>query len=113
MVATQKTWYHISSKYLGESVILEPKVPMRRYEDEGNIPHICVTDSIFKCLRAIYGDKTFTLSNFLWILTGKVKLKNRRVNNFVIYKTENRPYTPPSVRDFVLNNERWFIQPTK
>lgn len=108
-----KVWYHVSHKYLGTNPILLPRVPLRRYDDEGNIPHICVSDSIFKCLRAIYGEQTFTLSNFLWILTGNVKLKNKRVNNFVIYKTKQRPYTPPSVRDFKFNNEKWFVIPTE
>lgn len=113
MIVMPKTWYHISNKYLGENVIFEPKTPMRRYKNEGNIPHICVTDSIFKCLRSIYGDEELTVSNFIWILTRSKKLKNVKVKNLAIYKTEDRPYTPPSVRDFELNNEKWFIHPTR
>jgi hypothetical protein len=105
-------WYHVNRNFHGETAMLEPKVPIKRYKDEGNIPRICVSNSIFKCLRYMYGERVFTISDFLYLLTGNRNIKNTKIHNFSIYKTNHIPYIPPLIRDFEFNDERWFIYPT-
>lgn len=113
-------WYHISKFDLGEQVVFKPKVPESALESmEGNIPRVCVSDSIYNCLRAI-------TSNTKHLKVGEVILELRREvqpftlakdakNIFVspaIYVTELVPYIPPKCIDFRINREHWFITDT-
>lgn len=98
-------WFHVSKKYLGENPILTPRLPkngkLAILKYEGNIPRICVSNSIWFCLRAILGsyeivstDKEFT-------------------ENPCVYYTEDTPYLPPDYDDFRINNEMWFLKKTR
>ena len=111
-------WYHISNAYLGENKVFNPRVPDRYYSCEGDIPRICVTDSIFKSVRAKYGDNKLYTSDFVSLLLNctveqlKYISKYKTVNNMSIYVTDDEPYEPPAVKDMRLNNEHWFIADT-
>lgn len=95
-------WYHIANEYLGKKVKLYPNVPNHKETDiEGNIPRICVSNSIYKCLRAKYGGY-----EYIWI--GSF---NNTQENPCVYFTEEEPYIPPNCTDFRANDERWFLQP--
>lgn len=99
-------WYHVSFNYLGESPVFTPQVPNIIYapekEIEGNIPRICVSSSIFKCLRAKIGEPT--MSSIDW---GDIK------ENPCVYYTEEVPFIPPACCDFRVNDERWFLMPIR
>ena len=98
-------WYHISNKYLGDSPILQPRLPRNGYwkiiREEGNIPRICVSNSLFHCLLAIHGTEYLKSSN--------LEFKE----NPCVYFTEETPYLPPACSDFRQNGEMWFIKKTR
>lgn len=97
-------WYHVTPEYIGKSIILNPHVPTNANTDrEGNIPRICVSDSIFKCLRALKGREFLNSIDF----------KDKYTENLCVYYTEEVPYTPPNCDDFRYNAEKWFIKKTK
>lgn len=96
-------WFHISKKFLGNKVTLTPNVPDSANSfEEGNIPRICVGDTIFKCLLGIVGYKH---------LDSKM-LSTEFVENPCVYFTEKTPYLPPNASDFRTTNEHWFLYPT-
>lgn len=98
-------WFHVSKKYLGESPILTPRLPkngkLAILKYEGNIPRICVSNSIFFCLRAILGSEEI------------VSTDREFTENPCVYFTEKTPYLPPDYDDFRMNNEMWFIKKTQ
>lgn len=98
-------WFHVSNTYLGDSPILQPRLPRNGHwkiiNEEGNIPRICVSNSLFHCLLAIHGTEY---------------LKSSRLDfteNPCVYFTEETPYLPPNCSDFRLNSEMWFLKKTK
>ena len=96
-------WYHVTDSYLGKSKILIPHVPDNPNTNvEGDIPRICVSNSIFKCLRALIGRDYISTTDYL-----------DTEENPCVYYTENNPYIPPECDDFRYNDERWFIKKTK
>jgi len=101
-------------------VILKPKVPMKMYADEGNIPRICVSTNIIGCLKGITGKltkirlvMTFAKdvleheesdcypSYDLWLINPKIYVCNNKM-----------AYLPPKFKDFRKNNEYWYIDET-
>jgi len=98
-------WFHVSRKYLGDSPILTPRLPnngnLKLMKNEGNIPRICVSNSLFYCLRAIHGTEELVSTKLIFN------------ENPCVYFTEETPYLPPDFDDFRLNNEMWFIKKTK
>ena len=96
-------WFHVTKKYLEDEVTLIPSVPQNALTDaEGDIPRICVSTSVFKCLRGLKGRENIYKEDF----------KNF-TENPCVYFTEETPYIPPDCNDFRYNDERWFIEPTK
>lgn len=99
-------WYHVSFDYLGESTILKPKIPNIIYaperEIEGNIPRVCVSLSIYNCLKAKIGEPSISTLDWKDI-----------PENPCVYFTEDVPFIPPACSDFRVNDERWFLMPTK
>jgi hypothetical protein len=63
-------WFHVSKTYLGDNPILQPKLPRNGFwpiiMEEGNIPRVCVSNSLFHCLLAIHG--TEYLKSVTWSL---------------------------------------------
>lgn len=96
-------WYHISKEYIGKEVILTPQVPKSAGLIEGDIPRICVSSTIYKCLLAIQGCDS--------VLHGD-EIKSCFSINPCVYITEEVPYIPPECADFRQNDERWFLNPT-
>jgi len=98
-------WFHVTNSYLGKNPILIPKLPrngnIKIIKWEGNIPRICVSNSIFKCLLAIHGTESLN-SNDLYF-----------TENPCVYFTEEEPYLPPDCNDFRQNYEMWFLKKTK
>ena len=102
-------WFHIDRGYLGKTIILNPRVPdcceigySNRYT-EGNIPRICVSDTIYDCIRGILGIAS----------PSSLEIRDRFHDNPCVYFTEEYPYIPPDSSDFRLTNEHWFLTPTK
>lgn len=96
-------YYHVTED-LGESIILTPRVPRYCLPNEGDIPRICVSSSIYNCVRA---------------LAGSVNLKTHHIQGvygltrqLCVYETDESPYLPPDCSDFRRNNEMWFIKDT-
>ena len=99
-------WYHISKKYLGKWKKLTPKVcdyNSTNIYEEGDIPHICVSDSLLNCLCAIIGNCKPDTNSFLRHFS----------ENPCVYFTEEKAYLPPNATDFRDTNEHWFLKPTE
>lgn len=102
-------WYHIRREYLGKNPIIHPRVPNAVINgiicraEEGDIPRICVSDHVFKCITGIIGVNEPFISD----------IERRFDENPCLYITDSTPYTPPNCLDFRANNEHWFITPTK
>lgn len=98
-------WFHVTNNYLGENPVLIPKLPGNGNANiikyEGNIPRICVSNSIFRCLLAIHGTEDL------------ISDKLRFIENPCVYFTEEEPYLPPDCNDFRQNHEMWFLKKTK
>lgn len=117
-------FYHVSKKNLGNQVILEPRVPETGLmEEEGNIPHICVSTSIFHCLRSIIAvqARNFHVFNLLeafrqnlvpmeskedWVARGE------KIQSPIVYVSNEKAYLPPNCSDFRFNKEHWFLKET-
>lgn len=105
--------------------MLEPRVPETGLmEEEGNIPHICVSTSIFHCLRSIIAvqAKNFHVFNLLeafrqnlipmeskeeWVSRGE------RIQSPIVYVTNEQAYLPPNSSDFRFNKEHWLLKETQ
>ena len=119
-------WYHISNEFIGYNPILEPRVPIiteTTLTSEGNIPRVCVSNSIYFCIRSKVGREDLRVCDVLdqfsvaednenyIIETNNCKIST--VKNTSVYVTEDAPYYPPDYSDFRRNNEMWFITPTQ
>lgn len=111
--------YHLSKKYLGDDVILTPKVPVNAdLDSEGDIPRICFSTNVFYCVRGIIGCKRIRI-------LGLVEFKNKIVSqlddeeeelklvNPSIYVTTKKLYIPPAHGDFRYNKEYWALENTE
>ena len=98
-------WFHVTNAYLGDNPILRPSLPKngdwKIIREEGNIPRICVSHSIYNCLLAIHGTEYLRSSDLEF------------TENPCVYFTEETPYLPPCCSDFRLNGEMWFIKKTQ
>ena len=98
-------WFHVTNSYLGKDPVLIPKLPRNGnailIKYEGNIPRICVSNSIFRCLLAIHGTED--------LISNKLQF----TENPCVYFTEEEPYLPPDCNDFRQNYEMWFLKKTK
>lgn len=98
-------WFHVSNTYLGYSPYLTPKLPKNGHweiiREEGNIPRICVSHSLFHCLLAIHGTE--------YLKSSKLDF----TENPCVYFTEEVPYLPPCCSDFRFNGEMWFLKKTQ
>ena len=116
-------WYHVSNEFIGYNPILEPRVPDTVLMSEGNIPRVCVSNSIYFCIRSKVGREDLRVCDVLdqfsvaednenYIIETK-NYKITTVKNTSVYVTEDNPYYPPDYSDFRRNNEMWFITPTQ
>lgn len=97
-------WYHVTPIYIGKEPILQPRIPKNANTAiEGDIPRICVSDTVFKCLRALRGKE------HLYAFDCREMFEE----NPCVYFTEEIPYIPPNCVDFRYNSERWFTKKTK
>ena len=98
-------WYHVTKSYRGKVAVMTPRLPRDGNSNlikyEGNIPRICVSNDIFRCLLAIHGTEEL-VSDKLYF-----------TENPCVYYTEVTPYLPPDYGDFRINNEMWFLKRTK
>ena len=61
-------WYHISNEFIGYNPILEPRVPIvteTALISEGNIPRVCVSNSIYFCIRSKVGREDLRVCDIL------------------------------------------------
>jgi hypothetical protein len=122
---TETIFYHLSLDYLGEDILLEPRIPIHGYiESEGTIPRICVSPNLFKCVRSsIGGGRTICVGDILYsgartkILPfqepGEWLSLNPEFKNPAVYSTTEVPLIPPKHGDFRASEEHWFISPVR
>jgi len=102
-------WYHVRREFTGKKPTIKPSIPKAAEEynwcrsEEGDIPRICVSDTVLNCLRGIMGIEKPAMDDF----------KKYFHENPYLYFTEEVPYIPPNCSDFRENSEHWFITPTK
>lgn len=116
-----KNWYHLSKSFLGDNIILQPKVPESAVvEIEGDIPRICVSSHILKCLRSLISTKKLFDENIILefaeskrILNSKKYIKGYIQNPCIYYTFNNPAYLPPDSSDYRNNDEHWFLTPTQ
>lgn len=99
-------WYHITKMTHAKKVFtFTPSVPkgVNAIYYEGDIPRICVSDTVFKCLRGVTGQTLLFASD----------ITEYWDENPCVYYTEETPFMPPQFNDFRVNNEHWFTSPTK
>lgn len=114
-------WYHISKIFLGDNIILQPKVPESAViEIEGDIPRICVSSHILKCLRSLISTKKLFAENIILefaeskrILNSKKYIKGYIENPCIYYTSNNPAYLPPDSSDYRNNDEHWFLTSTQ
>lgn len=127
MYGLHKKYYHVSKEYLGESVTLTPRIPGSSVVSiEGTIPRICVSDSLYLCLRSITGNATLMLNEVLMEFEcqdvmvpfepPEVITERRSEPKLIfpsVYARRDTPYLPPKASDFRSNGEMWFLEPTE
>ena len=111
---------------MGENDNLEhrdPRITKNTIKSEGNIPRVCVSNSIYFCIKSKVGREDLRVCDVLdqfsvaednenyIIETNNCKIST--VKNTSVYVTEDTPYYPPDYSDFRRNNEMWFIIPTQ
>jgi len=96
--------FHVSSKYLGETVGLCPRIPLGQsiYERQGrfkNIPRICCGDTILKCL---YGITKMKLNKIMYVY-------------IAASRTRNMDFDSPrdACNDWEITEEIWVTEPTE
>lgn len=114
-------YYHISKTYLGKEYLFTPRIPQSSLISvEGNIPRICVSDNILKCIRSMTGmhspdildiTSEFIFGNDDCSNVDQLLLNGNNFVNPAIYYTQNIPFLPPNISDFRYNSEMWFLQP--
>ena len=95
--------FHVSNKYLGEEVVMEPKVPLgqsltERVGKYKDVARICCSDTIEKCLIGITKLKV-----------EKVMYVYQPVGKFSIDWDSARN----ACDDWELTDECWIVEPTK
>lgn len=117
-------FYHITTEdFWSKSILLNPRVPDTQYFGEGNIPRICVSDSIMGCLRSILSTRKIIAIELLEYSRPKNTLKAFESNydwlkrcpsipSPSIYFSKEPAYLPPDYFDFRKNGEHWYVQPT-
>lgn len=95
--------FHVSRQFIGQSVIMKPKVPNSAPEfEDRKTPRICVSPTIEQCLMGIIGADL------------KLALKFIKHKDWYIYTTDSWDYIPAKdVFDHMDTEEHWFLQPTK
>ena len=96
-------YYHITTN-LGNRVILTPRVPTTSLDAEGDIPRICVSTSVYDCIRGVTGSRLLQTHHIHDALKGSKVL--------CIYSTQDSPFKPPACLDFRRNSEMWFLKDT-
>jgi hypothetical protein len=113
--------YHLSKKDLGLDVILKPKVPESSViSKEGNIPRVCVSNSLLLCLRSIVGCHAIMVDDLFYAFRDLSHYENAeewKHNNGhflhpVVYQSLEIPFLPPDASDFRINREKWYLKKT-
>jgi hypothetical protein len=115
-------FYHVSKKYLGNTVTLTPKVPgTALITEEGDIPRICTSKNLLGCIRGIVSIKNVTVGQFLAETRDCIDFMSEQdqINGPAktlvspsIYSSIERAYTPPNASDFRVNKEMWYLSDT-
>lgn len=115
-------FYHVSYVDLGERATLTPQIPKNSdIEEEGDIPRICVSTSIYSCLKGILSKQKFKsihiLNNFRKDMEAFEEMeewinKGAKILSPTVYYTKKKAYEPPNASDFRKNNEYWYINKT-
>lgn len=116
-------YYHVSKKYLGEKVVLTPRVPETcLVSEEGDIPRICTSRTLLGCIRGIVSHSMVSVRDFIYeivecegfnTLDDYLADTKKMVISPPIYVTGGVAYTPPNASDFRANKEMWFLEDTE
>lgn len=116
-------YYHVSKRYLGEKVVLTPRVPETALiNEEGDIPRICTSKTLLGCVRGIVSHSLVAVKDFLYEIVEHESFKTfddylldskKMVLSPAIYVAGGVAYTPPNASDFRANKEMWFLQDTE
>ena len=115
-------FYHVSKRYLGNTVTLTPKVPgTALITEEGDIPRICTSKNLLGCIRGIVSIKNVTVGKFLvetmdhiafMSIQDQINYPGKTLVSPSIYSSIERAYTPPNASDFRVNKEMWYLSDT-
>lgn len=93
--------FHVSTKYLGKSVMMIPSVPDTRNKKECAVTkRICASPTILQCILAIDGIKD-------------LKYSCVDKNGWYIYQTSEIGLPAKDVFDYHLTEEHWFTKNTE
>lgn len=116
-------YYHVSKKYLGEKVVLTPRVPETcLVTEEGDIPRICTSKTLLGCIRGIVSHSMVSVRDVLYEIVEHVGFSafedyladsTKMVISPSIYVAGGIAYTPPNASDFRANKEMWFLEATE
>lgn len=86
-------YYHVTSRNLGEEVVLEPRIPRMRFEDDENediedpiTPRVCFSTSVDLALKAIDAGPMSTIKRFIYGV--------KSIANMIDCKFVPKPYMP-------------------
>ena len=93
---TPRYYYHITEKRWGTYINLRPRTSGKyRCEYEPKVPRICVTESVERCLSAIFGSMS--------------------KQNIFIYRTLDPiiAHFPYNIVDSMVTREKWILEPCR
>jgi hypothetical protein len=125
-------FFHVSKKYLGETVILKPRLPdTANIAKEGNIPRVCFSISLPLCLRSILGGGRSLMRQVSELIEFRSELlasygfdpRFTTIEEYRDYEERipfinpsvyealrtDQLYEPPAVGDFRTHKEHWSI----
>lgn len=115
------TFKHVSKMDLGDSAVFTPRVPETALVSiEGNIPRVCVSPSVGRCIHSIISSRVTHAWDLLYEFRSNIEDfedleewidRDGIIVSPSIYSTDELPYLPPKASDFRQNKEMWFLKP--
>lgn len=95
--------YHVTYKYLGETVTLKTNIP--KQDNETSIPRICVAPTIRQCILGVEGITDIGLIAMIFRKSRSMPI------TYHIYQPKIDKFIPAdeSVRDRGITNEYWIL----
>lgn len=98
-----KTFYHVSSIYLGDECKLIPKIPetiSKGFGEDSVTKRVCISPTIAQCLVGKSGVKTLESA-----------LQDIMQPEYFVYKIDtNKAIPAESVHDYGITDEHWLLE---